>query len=50
MKYTILIYETPSDFTARTDERVMTGGAALQPAHLATTVRPHEDKQRVAHH
>src|SRR5262249_51166647 len=67
MKYTILIYETPADFAARTDERrkdaywgayraytkaladagVMTGGAALQPSHLATTIRPQDGKQRV---
>jgi hypothetical protein len=67
MRYTILIYETAADFTARTDERrkdaywgayraytkaladagVMAGGAALQPSHLATTIRPHDGKQRV---
>jgi len=67
MKYTILIYETPADFAARTDERrkeaywgayraytkalgdagVMTGGAALQPSHLATTIRPQDGNQRV---
>ncbi len=67
MKYTILIYETAADFTARTDERcqeaywgayraytkalmdaaVMAGGSGLQPAHLATTIRQHDGKQRV---
>jgi hypothetical protein len=65
MQFTILVYETEADFSARADERrkdaywgayraytkaladagVMTGGAGLQPPHLATTVR-HQGGQR----
>jgi hypothetical protein len=67
MKYTILIYETEADFSARTDGKrkdaywgayraytkalteagIMAGGAPLQPAHLATTIRPHDGKREV---
>ena len=67
MKYTLLIYESAADFSARTDGRrkdaywgayraytkaltdagVMVGGAALQPAHLATTVRQSDGKRQV---
>ena len=67
MKYTILIYETPAEFSARTDDTrkdaywgayraytqaltdagVMAGGAALQPAHAATSVRNHDGKRHV---
>ena len=67
MKYTLLIYESAADFSARTDEKrkagywgayrayttalreagVMVGGAPLEPARAATTVRQHDGKRRV---
>jgi hypothetical protein len=67
MKYTILIYESAADFTARTDAGgkdaywgayraytkalteagVMVGGAPLQSAHLATTVRQQDGRRHV---
>src|SRR5215475_15373936 len=67
MKYTILIYETDTDFASRTDPGrkdaywgayraytqalteagVMAGGAPLQPAHLATTIRSRQGKRQV---
>jgi hypothetical protein len=67
MKYTVLIYETEADFSARADAGrrevywgayraytkaladagVMVGGAGLQPAPLATTVRLRGGKRDV---
>ena len=68
MKYTILVYENESDFSARTDSArkdaywgaykayhqaltdagvVVTGGAALQPPPMATTVRLRNGKRQV---
>ena len=67
MKYTILLYETEADFSARRDNPpneaywgayraytkalqdagVMVGGAGLQPAQVATTVRQHNGKRQV---
>jgi hypothetical protein len=67
MKYTVLIYETEADFSARADAGrreaywgayraytkalveagVMVGGAGLQPAPLATTVRLRSGKRDV---
>ena len=67
MKYTILIYETEAEFSARTDDKrkeaywgayraytkaltdagIMAGGAALQPAQVATTVRQQSGKRQV---
>jgi hypothetical protein len=67
MKYTILIYETESDFGARTSgprkeaywgsyraytqalqaAGVMVGGAGLQPAPTAATIRLRDGKRQV---
>jgi len=67
MKFTILLYESEADFTARRDDPqnsaywgayraytkalqdagVMVGGAGLQPAQVATTVRQHNGKRQV---
>jgi len=67
VKYTILIYECESDFSARTsgprkeaywgsyraytqaltEAGIMVGGAPLQPALLATTVRLLDGKRQV---
>jgi hypothetical protein len=67
MKYTVLIYETQADFTARTDGArkdaywaayraytqalrdagVIVGGAALQPAGSATTIRQQDGSRKV---
>ncbi|MEL6780690.1 MAG: YciI family protein [Cyanobacteria bacterium J06597_16] len=61
MKYAILVYETPEDFANREQQMpaynayskalsaagILTGGAALHPAHTATTVRLQADKRQV---
>jgi len=67
VKYTVLIYETEADFSARGDAQrretywgayraytralteagIMAGGAALQPAHLATTIRQRDGRRHV---
>jgi len=67
MKYTILIYESEADFSARTggprkeaywgsyraytqaltEAGILAGGAPLQPAPLATTVRQRDGKRQV---
>jgi len=67
MKYTILIYESEADFSARTDDRrkgaywgayrtytkalteagVFAGGAPLEPAHLAATIRQRDGERQV---
>lgn len=61
MKYAILVYETPEEFANRAQQMpaynaysealskagILTGGAALQPTHTATTVRIQSDKRMV---
>ena len=61
MKYAILVYETEQDFANRaqyvpaynayaqalSEAGVMTGGAALQPGHIASTVRIKDGQRQV---